>query len=86
MDNLGRDIDKKTLDAFQSAVQQVSEKPPSNYMTTRELAQLWGVARRTAFDRIKKLIDEGQVETVIVRIRGRVDGRAYPVPHYRIKK
>ena len=86
MDNISRSVDKNTLDAFQAVVQGILPEPPSDAMTTRELAKLWGVARRTAFDRIKKLIDEGQVETVIVRIRGRVDGRAYPVPHYRIKK
>jgi len=86
MDNLGRNLDKKTLDAFQSAVQQVSEEPPNDAMTTRELAKLWGIARRTAFDRIKKLIDDGRVDTVMVRIRGKADGRLYPIPHYRIKQ
>lgn len=86
MDNLGRSVDKKTIDAFQNAVQGILPEPPPDAMTTRELAELWGVARRTAFDRIKKLIDEGQLDTVVVRIRGKVDGRAYPVPHYRMKK
>jgi hypothetical protein len=86
MDNLGRPIDKTTIDAFQSIVQGTPDKPPPDAMTTRELAKLWGIDRRTAFDRIKKLIDAGQVETMVVSIQGKVDGRLYPVPHYRLKK
>lgn len=78
-----------TIDDLHSAwIQAGIKKPakaPDNYVTSRELQNIWGIKRSTTTDRIKRLISEQKIDDV--KIFEVVDeaGRCFPVKHYHLK-
>ena len=55
---------------------------PEDYKTTKQLAQIWGVATVTASHKLTLLCDAGKVE--LKRFYVKTGQVVRPVPHYKI--
>ena len=73
---------KKILSAKSHAPDEV----PKGFKTTNEYAAEWGLKASRTRDILNLGIKDGVVEAKSFRIPTGIDGRLYPVPHFREKR
>lgn len=67
---------------FYLKLQSQIEPIPPNYRTTDQWSKLWGLSHIYTRNLLLRALRNGQMETRKFRVN--LNGRIYPVPHYRI--
>lgn len=69
-----------------SAKSHAADEVPNGYKTTSEYAAEWGLKASRTRDLLNSGVRDGVVEAKAFRIPTGIDGRLYPVPHFREKR